>query len=1162
MNLSLLPILLASNKYRLIDIELPTIPGLGLPAGVVITLGLIALAIVIGVLFARAVRMADYGWKISLILATLFVSLFVTLFGEYKLGVDLKGGVILVYGVDKQATAALNSQGRGDQWDMGQLIAVIGKRLNPEGLKEIVVRPFGQDQVEIVVPETDQREVEVIKEKIRTGGVLQFMIVAGDRDTELLELARQQSEKQAERLRPDVTDSQGHRVGFWARMGREEGDPKTVPFRSPDLIDSGFLRDARTGSLLELTESQKRLFATSDSAFKAFLEQRGTREVDVLMVYDSLFDIRGDDLAVARASFDQTLRPCIEFSMKGEGVYKMGYLTQNNLQRKLAIIFDNVVLSAPVIQSKISDHGQITGSFAQEKVDFIVGILRSGSMPVVMQKQPVSENQIGAILGYDTIRQGSWSVIWALALVFAFMLVYYRFSGAVASFALGLNLLMTIAIMVMLQAPLTLPGLAGLVLTVAMSVDANVLISERMREELQRGAALRMAIRNGFDKALSAIVDGNLTTFLTALVLYFIGTDQVKGFGMTLMLGNITSMFTAIFCARVILDIGERTRWIKTLRMGSFLTRPTVDWVPFLPPAIAGSVILIVIGLVATVARGKGLFDIDLAGGTSVTFLLKNPTPEEEVRKKLDAVFDEMQDPATHTSVDHNVYGMTVAKQTPGTVYKVDSSLEDVELLKTKVREALKLPNGEDGLKTFQMELGTVTETPVEIPAPPTLVDPKSSKATEKDAKKAPAKTDSKKTEVPAKATEQAKPAETPPAEPAPTKEGKKEGTQEGAKEESGESSSCDGQATADQATPAPADAEKSKESPAPANTQSKTEAKGGEAKGKTEPAVATPAAKTTEPGAETPATTPETTKPATTVAPKALTKATLRFPGSAIGADALRQRLTSVARAVLGQDLDISVDNPNWDGIDNSTFEEWTVTLPVDKEQAEKVLKQAKSELESEVVWQTSSKIGGQVSADTRWRAVGALAVSMLGIVAYVWFRFQKVAWGLAAVAALAHDALVMLTSIALSYWLVTALGFLGVEEFKISLPVVAAFLTILGYSVNDTIVIFDRLREIRGKSPYITRQMLNDAVNQTLGRTVILFGITLVVVGILYAFGGAGIHAFAFALVTGVISGCYSTLAIAAPILLWLLSKGEVRETSKVSKREVPSRVASPSR
>jgi SecD/SecF fusion protein len=133
------------------------------------------------------------------------------------------------------------------------------------------------------------------------------------------------------------------------------------------------------------------------------------------------------------------------------------------------------------------------------------------------------------------------------------------------------------------------------------------------------------------------------------------------------------------------------------------------------------------------------------------------------------------------------------------------------------------------------------------------------------------------------------------------------------------------------------------------------------------------------------------------------------------------------------------------------------------------------------------------------------------------------------------------MLTAIALSYWVVGPLGFLGVEEFKISLPVVAAFLTILGYSVNDTIVIFDRLREIRGKSPHITRQMLNDAVNQTLSRNIILAGITLTVVTILYAFGGPGIHAFAFALLTGVLSGCYTTLVIAAPLLHWLLNRGQ---------------------
>jgi SecD/SecF fusion protein len=269
---------------------------------------------------------------------------------------------------------------------------------------------------------------------------------------------------------------------------------------------------------------------------------------------------------------------------------------------------------------------------------------------------------------------------------------------------------------------------------------------------------------------------------------------------------------------------------------------------------------------------------------------------------------------------------------------------------------------------------------------------------------------------------------------------------------------------------------------------------------------------------------------------------ATLKFPGSPISAASLTARIQDSAKAVINQELaDIQVTNPQWDGQDNSTFEQWSVSLPLPTEQAQAVFTDLQKSISASVVWQTSSQIGGQVSADTQSRAVGALVVSLLGIVAYVWFRFQAVAWGLAAVAALAHDALVMLTAIALSYWLVGPLGFLGVEEFKISLPVVAAFLTILGYSVNDTIVIFDRLREIRGKSPHITRQMLNDAVNQTLSRNIILAGLTLMVVTILYAFGGPGIHAFAFALLTGVLSGCYTTLVIAAPLLHWLLNRGQ---------------------
>ena len=154
------------------------------------------------------------------------------------------------------------------------------------------------------------------------------------------------------------------------------------------------------------------------------------------------------------------------------------------------------------------------------------------------------------------------------------MIVYYRFSGVVACLALVLNVLLIVAIMISIKAAFTLPGLAGLVLGIGMAVDANVLIYERMREEMARGAALRMAIRNGFDRATTTIVDSNLTTLISATVLYVIGTDQIKGFAVTLWLGVVLNMFTAIFCSRVVFDIAEKRRWITELKMMQILPRP------------------------------------------------------------------------------------------------------------------------------------------------------------------------------------------------------------------------------------------------------------------------------------------------------------------------------------------------------------------------------------------------------------------------------------------------------------------------------------------------------------------------------------------------------------------------------------------------------------
>ena len=233
-----------------------------------------------------------------------------------------------------------------------------------------------------------------------------------------------------------------------------------------------------------------------------------------------------------------------------------------------------------------------------------------------------------------------------------------------------------------------------------------------------------------------------------------------------------------------------------------------------------------------------------------------------------------------------------------------------------------------------------------------------------------------------------------------------------------------------------------------------------------------------------------------------------------------------------------VAIDNPDWNQGSDAGFEKWTVQFSSRADETAGILERLQSDLSQTPAWLSSSKIGSKVAENMRTTAVASIVVALVGIVAYIWIRFQRVVFGLAAVLALVHDVSVTLGAIAISMWVSQAFGFLLVDEFKISLPIVAALLTIIGYSLNDTIVVFDRIREVKGKSPDLTAEMLNMSINQTLSRTLLTSTTTLLVVLILYIFGGQGIHSFAFALLIGVIVGTYSSIFVASPALLWMAS------------------------
>ncbi|KAA5543172.1 protein translocase subunit SecD [Roseiconus nitratireducens] len=1025
-------------------------------------LAVLILPFTVGGFLAKRMKMPSHSLRLGFVLFAITASAVVLLNRLPGLGVDLRGGTILVYEIDPSKDNPDSSVKSQD------LVGPLTKRINPSGTREIVIRPYGDSQIEIIVPEVDQREVAAIEEIVEQAGILRFAIVANEVDHRReIDLARDQaqSEDRAVRLSEVVTDIDGSVVGRWAVVDQETAAKTDVkPFRVN--VGDAIVRNPENGQFIDLPNSVRG--RDGEYLQAQWVQQQGLPGLEVLMIIDPNLDVKGEDLAFASTTFDEKGAPAVAFNLTDSGSGKFFALTTENApqgtrQRQLGIVLDDRLLSAPNILQPIRKQGRITGNFTSEEVKSLVDILKAGQLPAALSKQPIAKNQIDATLGADTIRKGVYAIGVSLALVLVFILYYYRFAGLIACIALLLNLAMILATMVLINQPLTLPGLAGLVLTVGMSVDANVLIFERIREEIKKGAKARMAIRNGFSKATVTIVDANLTTLFTAIVLYAIGTDQIRGFAVTLILGILFSMFTAIYMSRTLFDIAERHNKL-TLSMSDMVNNVReslsgggmLDFIGKGKISLAVSAVLIVIGVASLVARGKSILDIDFAGGSSVQFRVNEQTTTEEIRRIVGAGIGEQNG----VGVQFTVNGVTMEGAADGTVFKVDSSIEEVSELQRRVVASFADEPGTD-LVTYDVDIQSAG-------ANTSVIQPEFNG-------------------VMLTALLQDQPA----AEP--------EGDNNAPGDEAA-SEAAAGQESGDDSAEAP----QSDSGPALDAGQS-----------------ATRRISLSIEGASNAASISGTTL-----------VARMKEAADELGIP-LNERAVELEPEGEGAQ--------EWSNGSSIPFSEWTVTLPMGEQSADQLMQAVGQSLGSEPVWVSSSSVGSRVAGQMIGRASVALFASLLVIIGYIWFRFQRVIYGFAAVAALIHDVLITLGAIAISYYVADALGFLLIDPFKISLTVVAALLTIIGYSLNDTIVVFDRIRETKGKAPRLTSEMINSSINQTLSRTLLTSLTTLIVVLLLYAFGGEGIHAFAFALVVGVLVGTYSSIFVASPILYYLVARGD---------------------
>ena len=920
-------------------------------------------------------------------------------------GIDLRGGVEFICQLrdDNGVKVAANDE----------VMSVLRGRLDERGLTEPLVTKLSNGDVQVVIPGGSRADAARTRKVLEDTGRLEFREVL--EDYPYVQLGATDAKVVAKAtggydFAPDVYHNRGDIVA-----------PKRV---DPGFTPTEFLRLGKaelTGK--DVKEAHQTLNQGEQAVSITFTAPGATRNE--------------------------------QFTTR---LHQTGSFGSNSGTGRLGILFDGVVQSDPRVINPSHEQCSITGHFTQDEIDRLRTSLRAGSLTVV--PEVISERFVGATLGAETVQRAMFAMIASFFAIVLFMAVYYRRLGNVANLCLAVTAILIFATLSIFSATITLPGLAGLVLSIGMAVDTNILVFERIREELREQKGLPYAIDRGYDRAFLTILDAHLTTFITALILYYIGSGPVKGFGLTLMVGIAINMFSGIYVGRMLTEWLCRGR--ETVTMAAWVPPLALPYVAWRRGAYVFSFVTGLLGALyfafghLTVPNGsfQRNFDIDFTGGNMVQVVFKEPQSLSVVEASVKAAIKQATAKSTEptllddlrmqayipvgaVSSDSRQWVFRGRDETAGGFEVERSALEEQRSVLMRKAQDLRnaTPPNEVEARKFDNE----------------------SEAKKKEIEAVRAKLSGRVAEF------QRQIGAAFPGAIAP------EGDEINAATITGERLSL-----TITTLESPTVEQANRLAIALAKQQELTDI------------TAKPAAASL---------TGIVVDVSWRKAPSGLAKFLVDDP-------ALIKLATLLGNGVMDDRIR---------GQAQAAFEVFNAVAQ----------HAAKERLTVAQPFPASQHFSGQVAEQMKWRALIAILLSLVAIMAYVAARFEF-RFGIGSVIALFHD-------------VVLTVGILAFFEVRIDLNIIAALLTIIGFSINDTIVTYDRVREnlprMVGKT---LAQVIDVSIAQTMSRTVLTTGTVLATVIVLLIFGGEALYGFSLTLLIGFTLGTYSSIFVAAPLLL----------------------------